>query len=329
MSGSLLTVSHLSKRFPIKAGVFARPVAWVHAVDDVSFEIAPGETLGIVGESGCGKSTLARMISRLIQPDAGEITFDGTPLIRLSARALRPVRRHIQMIFQDPVASLNPRMTIGQVLAEPLHIHCIGTRRSRTDRVAELLDLVGLDPSAAQRYPHEFSGGQRQRIGIARAIALHPKLIIADEPVSALDVSVRGEILNLLLDLQERLGLAYLFIAHDMTVVAQVSHRIAVMYLGKIVEVLPATGVLQSGHPYTRALLAAVPEADPTRANRLQPITGDVPSPVHRPSGCHFHPRCTYRQFPRCREEAPHLARTSNGHLAACHFAEQVLTAPR
>lgn len=322
----LLHVANVSKRFPIRTGIWGRASAWVHAVNDVSLAIAPGETLGIVGESGCGKSTLARMIARLIRPDEGEITFDGVRLTRLSQRALRPYRRHIQMIFQDPFASLNPRLTVGHVLAEPFHIHHIGPHRTRKDRVVELLDLVGLPADAAGRYPHEFSGGQRQRVGIARAIALHPKLIIADEPVSALDVSVRGEILNLLLDLQERLGLAYLFIAHDMTIVAQISHRIAVMYLGKVVEMLPAGGVLQSCHPYTRALLAAVPDVDPARVRTLQAITGDVPSPVSPPSGCYFHPRCRYRQLPRCREEVPPLEGKSNGHLAACHFAEEVLT---
>ncbi len=325
---ALLHIEHLTKRFPIKAGVLARPVAWVHAVSDVSFDIAPGETLGIVGESGCGKSTLARLIVRLLRPDAGRITFAGTDLTPLSQRALRPLRRNIQMIFQDPFASLNPRMTVGETLAEPLHIHHIGSRRDRKDRVAELLELVGLGADVAIRYPHEFSGGQRQRIGIARAIAVNPKLIIADEPVSALDVSVRGEVLNLLLELQTRLGLSYLFIAHDMTVVAQMSHRIAVMYLGKIVELLPAENIFQACHPYTRALLSAVTEADPDKRQRMQPIVGDVPSPITPPLGCHFHPRCGYRQFPICREAAPTLERKSNGHLAACHFAEEVLADP-
>lgn len=325
---ALLTVANVSKRFPIKAGIFARPVAWVHAVSDVSLEVMPGETLGIVGESGCGKSTLAKMIVRLLRPDTGNITFDGHDLTHLSHSALRPLRRNFQMVFQDPFASLNPRMTIGQIIAEPLHVHRLGSRRDRKDRVAALLELVGLSADAVSRYPHEFSGGQRQRVGIARAIAVNPKLIVADEPVSALDASVRGEILNLLLDLQERLGLAYIFIAHDMTVVAQISHRIAVMYLGKIVEVLPATNVLQPSHPYTRALLAAVPEADPDKARALQPIGGDVPSPITPPSGCHFHPRCAFRQFPRCREDAPVLERKANGHWAACHFAEDVVAAP-
>jgi oligopeptide/dipeptide ABC transporter ATP-binding protein len=317
---ALLTVSEVTKHFPIRSGVFNRPTAWVQAVNGVSFTVAPGETLGIVGESGCGKSTLARLILRLYQPDSGSICFEDKDIVQMDRRAMKAMRREMQMVFQDPFASLNPRMTIGAILAEPFTIHLGLSRRKCLDRVAEVLDVVGLPVDTMSRFPHEFSGGQRQRIGIARAIALRPKLIVADEPVSALDVSVQGEILNLLIDLQERLNLAYIFIAHDLKVVAQISHRIAVMYLGRIVETLDATQLFEACHPYTRALLAAVPEPDPERAARLEAIVGDVPSPIRPPSGCAFHPRCTACQLPHCGRERPELVAQSHGGTAACHY---------
>ncbi len=258
---TLLEVRQLTKKFPVRAGVLQRANDWVRAVNGVSLHVAKGETLGIVGESGCGKTTLARLIVRLIQPDAGQIIFNGTDITKERGEIMRRVRRELQMVFQDPFGSLNPRMTIGDTLAEPFIIHRIGQRNDRTDRVAALLETVGLPADAMQRYPHQFSGGQRQRIGIARAIALEPQLVIADEPVSALDVSVQGEILNLLLDLQDRMQLSYILIAHDIKIVAQVSHRIAVMYQGEIVEEMPAGKILDSHHPYTKTLIASVPDA--------------------------------------------------------------------
>lgn len=315
----LLEVKNVSKKFPIRGGVFNKVKQNVHAVTDVSLTLKPGETLGVVGESGCGKTTLARMIVRLLQPDSGEINFAGTNIAKSSGAALKSMRRDMQMIFQDPFSSLNPRMPVGDLVAEPLIIHNVGKSSERTSRVNELLDLVGLPRSSAKLYPHEFSGGQRQRIGIARAIALQPKLIVCDEPVSALDVSVQGEILNLLLDLQERFGMSYLFIAHDIKVVAQISHRIAVMYLGKIMEVLPAEKILDSVHPYTRALLSAVPEPDPHSDWRPLAPEGDVPSPINPPFGCVFHPRCSYTQ-PECRSKVPVLEVKRPQNIAACHF---------
>ncbi|MBI2343035.1 MAG: ATP-binding cassette domain-containing protein [Deltaproteobacteria bacterium] len=317
---SQLVVRNLVKHFPIHSGIFQKTTGKVHAVSGVSLTIAPGETLGLVGESGCGKSTLARLIVRLLTPDAGTIMFDGRIITHDSQRSLQSLRRDLQMIFQDPFASLNPRMTVGAILAEPFRIHRVGTRRDRPGRVAALLDLVGLAAEAMHRYPHEFSGGERQRIGIARAIALRPKLVIADEPVSALDVSVQGEILNLLLDLQEQLGLAYLLIAHDIKVVAQISHRIAVMYLGRIVETLPAAELLRACHPYTHALLASVPEPNPAQARAISPIGGDVPSPIAPPRGCPFHPRCPRRQLPLCAETMPAMTAHAGDRHAACHF---------
>ena len=317
----LLDVRHVKKYFPIRAGILQREVARVHAVDDVSLTVREGETLGLVGESGCGKSTLGRTIVRLYQPTAGEILLDGQPIQDLGARRLRPLRREMQMVFQDPYASLNPRKRVGTIVSDPMRIHHIGDRRERKRRVGELLEAVGLSPEHYNRFPHEFSGGQRQRIGLARALALRPKLIIADEPVSALDVSIQSQMLNLLEDLQDEFQLTYLFIAHDLGVVRHVSDRIAVMYLGKIVELSPAEELYSRPiMPYTEALLSAVPIPDPDLAEKRERIMleGDVPSPVNPPSGCRFHPRCRYATE-ICRQAEPPLVDYGNGHLAACH----------
>jgi oligopeptide transport system ATP-binding protein len=321
--GVLLQVDHLKKYFPIKRGiVLQREVGRVHAVDDVSIEVRTGETIGLVGESGCGKSTLGKCIIRLYPLTDGSVTFEGTDISALSRRALRPIRGDMQMVFQDPYASLNPRKRVGTIIADPLRIHGNFTSKQIKDRVAELLELVGLSPEHVNRYPHEFSGGQRQRIGVARALALHPKLIIADEPVSALDVSIRAQVINLLDDLQDSLGLTYIFIAHDLGVVRHVSDRIAVMYLGKIIEVSPAEELyLRPVHPYTEALLSAVPIPDPkVAAERAQVVLeGDVPSPIEPPSGCRFHPRCKYATEICSVQEPPLVAHGSEGHQAACH----------
>jgi oligopeptide transport system ATP-binding protein len=328
----LLRAEHLRKYFPIRKGaVIQREVARVHAVDDVSLEVRAGETLGLVGESGCGKSTLGRCLLRLHDLTGGSITLEGRDISRLSRRALRPLRREIQMVFQDPYASLNPRKRVGTLIAEPMRIHRQGSQQEIRLRVRELLDLVGLSPEHVNRYPHEFSGGQRQRIGVARALALHPKLIIADEPVSALDVSIRAQVINLLDDLQDELGLTYVFIAHDLGVVRHVSDRIAVMYLGKIVEISPAEDLYRRPvHPYTEALLSAVPVPDPQLSARREQIVleGDVPSPIAPPPGCRFHPRCRYATEICTREEPPLIAHTPGGHLAACHHPLSVGAAP-
>jgi oligopeptide transport system ATP-binding protein len=321
--GVLLRVDHLTKYFPIRRGiVLQREVGRVHAVDDVSLEVRSGETIGLVGESGCGKSTLGKCIIRLHPLTGGSVTFAGTDISRLSRRALRPIRGDMQMVFQDPYASLNPRKRVGTIIADPLRIHGKYTSKQLKDRVAELLQLVGLSPEHVNRYPHEFSGGQRQRIGVARALALHPKLIIADEPVSALDVSIRAQVINLLDDLQDSLGLTYIFIAHDLGVVRHVSDRIAVMYLGKIIEVSPAEELYKRPvHPYTEALLSAVPIPDPKVAEGRSQVVleGDVPSPIEPPSGCRFHPRCRYATE-ICKLEEPALsAYGSADHQAACH----------
>jgi len=320
---ALLRVEHLKKYFPIRRGiVFQREIGRVHAVDDVSLEVRAGETLGLVGESGCGKSTLGRCIVRIQELTSGSITFDGRDISRLSRRALRPVRGDVQMVFQDPYASLNPRKRVGTIIADPLRIHGRFSRKQIRDRVRELLELVGLSPEHINRYPHEFSGGQRQRIGVARALALHPKLIIADEPVSALDVSIRAQVINLLDDLQDELGLTYIFIAHDLGVVRHVSDRIAVMYLGKIVEISPAEELYQRPvHPYTEALLSAVPIPDPVITAKREQIVleGDVPSPIVPPSGCRFHPRCRYATEICSQAEPPLMPHGSEGHQAACH----------
>jgi oligopeptide/dipeptide ABC transporter ATP-binding protein len=317
----LLEVRHVKKYFPIRKGVLQREVAHVHAVDDVTFAVRAGETLGLVGESGCGKSTLGRTLIRLLEPTAGEIVFQGTPIEKLGRRRLRPLRREMQMVFQDPYASLNPRKRVGTIVSDPMRIHNLGNRSEQKKRVGEILETVGLSPEHYNRFPHEFSGGQRQRIGIARALALRPKLIIADEPVSALDVSIQSQMLNLLDDLQNELQLTYIFIAHDLGVVRHVSDRIAVMYLGKIVELSPAEELYTRPiMPYTEALLSAVPIPDPDLAEKRERIVlvGDVPSPINPPSGCRFHPRCRYATD-ICKEVEPPLVDYGNSHLAACH----------
>ncbi len=319
----LVRAEHIKKYFPIKYGVLIqREVARVHAVDDVSLEVRAGETLGLVGESGCGKSTLARCIARLHELTSGTLIFEGTDISKYSRRQLRPVRRELQMVFQDPYASLNPRKRVGAIIADPLRIHKAGSRQQIKDRVVELLEVVGLSAEHLNRYPHEFSGGQRQRIGVARALALRPKLVIADEPVSALDVSIRAQVINLLDDLQDDLGLTYIFIAHDLGVVRHVSDRIAVMYLGKIVEISPAEELYERPvHPYTEALLSAVPIPDPDLSEARQQIVleGDVPSPISPPKGCRFHPRCRYATEICTTQEPELVVRGSAGHLAACH----------
>jgi oligopeptide transport system ATP-binding protein len=318
---ALLEVRHVKKYFPIRAGVLQREVANVHAVDDVSFAVRQGETLGLVGESGCGKSTLGRTIVRLLQPTAGEIIFDGTPIQKLGTRKLRPLRREMQMVFQDPYASLNPRKRVGTIISDPMKIHNLGSRSEQKRRVNEILETVGLSPEHYNRFPHEFSGGQRQRIGIARSLALRPKLIVADEPVSALDVSIQSQMLNLLDDLQTEFNLTYIFIAHDLGVVRHVSDRIVVMYLGKIVELSPAEELYSRPiMPYTEALLSAVPIPDPDLAEKRERIVleGDVPSPINPPSGCRFHPRCRYATEV-CTQIEPPLVDYGNNHLAACH----------
>jgi oligopeptide transport system ATP-binding protein len=319
--GPLVEVKHVKKYFPIRKGVLQREVARVHAVDDVSFTVQAGETLGLVGESGCGKSTLGRTIVRLLEPTDGEISFEGQRIEKYSARQLRPLRRQMQMVFQDPYASLNPRKRVGTIIGDPMKIHKLGNKQERKARVEELLETVGLSPEHYNRFPHEFSGGQRQRIGIARALALQPKLIVADEPVSALDVSIQSQMLNLLEDLQNEFNLTYVFIAHDLGVVRHVSDRIAVMYLGKLVELSPAEELYTRPiMPYTEALLSAVPIPDPDLAAARERIVleGDVPSPINPPSGCRFHPRCRYATQV-CSEVEPPLVEYGNGHLAACH----------
>ncbi|MFP6665474.1 MAG: oligopeptide/dipeptide ABC transporter ATP-binding protein [Deltaproteobacteria bacterium] len=313
----LVEARDLVKEFPLARKTFAKtPV--VHAVQGISLEIARGETLGIVGESGCGKSTLGRMLLHLLQPTSGEVIFDGKRLADLGAVALRRLRREMQIVFQDPFASLDPRMRVGRIIAEGLEIHGLARGPALEARVAELLLEVGLRPEYAQRFPHEFSGGQRQRIGIARALAVEPRFLVLDEPVSALDVSVQAQVVNLLADLQKRHGLAYFFIAHDLRIVAHLSHRIAILYLGRIVEIAPTETLLsQPRHPYTRALLSAVPELDARPKERVV-LQGDVPSPISPPPGCAFHPRCPYAED-RCRIERPRLTQTAPGQKVACH----------
>jgi len=322
VSEPLLRVSHLVKTFPVRGSVFSGSKEQVHAVDDVSFTIGAGETLGLVGESGCGKSTTGRCILRLIEPTSGEVSLEGRSIAGFEGKALGALRRHMQIIFQDPFASLNPRMTVGAIIGEALTIHKLApTRAAFENRIIELLALVGLNADHIRRYPHEFSGGQRQRIGIARALAVSPKLIVCDEPVSALDVSIQAQIVNLLADLQDQFGLAYLFIAHDLAVVQHISTRVAVMYLGRIVELAPVHELYKNPrHPYTEALLSAVPIPDPTaRRQRIQ-LKGEIPDPIRPPPGCHFHTRCPIRQLPLCSTAKPPLKETADGHWVACHL---------
>ena len=321
----LLSVRNLKKYFPIRGGILGREVGRVHAVDGVSLDVAPGETLGLVGESGCGKSTTGRCILRLIEPTSGEIWFQGQDVTAMEGEALRAMRRDMQIIFQDPFASLNPRHTVGGIIGEALTIHgLVKTRQEMEDKVVQLLETVGLRPEHMRRFPHEFSGGQRQRIGIARALAVEPKLIVCDEPVSALDVSIQAQVINLLEDLQEKFGLTYLFIAHDLSVVEHISDRVAVMYLGRVVEVATAEELYANPlHPYTEALLSAVPIPDPQVKRKRIMLQGDVPSPLNPPTGCHFHTRCSIAQKGLCDVQRPELkvvAGSGNGHQVACHL---------
>jgi peptide/nickel transport system ATP-binding protein/oligopeptide transport system ATP-binding protein len=319
---ALLEVSDLVKHYPVRGGVLRRRVGTVHAVDGVSFSVGSGETLGLVGESGCGKSTVARSVLRLVEPTSGSIRINGQDITKLGKAELRTHRRSMQIVFQDPFASLNPRMTAGDIVGEPLSVHGLAAGRDKQERVAELFHQVGLRPDQMKNYPHQFSGGQRQRICIARALSLGPSLIVCDEPVSALDVSIQAQVINLLIDLQRKHGFSYLFIAHDLAVVAHISHRVAVMYLGRIVEIADKRELFANPrHPYTQALLASVPVADP-RIKALKPmIDGDVPSPINPPSGCAFHTRCRY-VMDRCKVETPRLAETGPQHQVACFLNE-------
>jgi len=331
-SGNLVEVDHLKVHFPILSGIFQTESGRVRAVDDISFQIRKGETFGLVGESGCGKSTTGRAVIRLRNPTDGKVLFDGKDLMTLSRNDLRKMRRRMQIIFQDPYSSLNPRMTVGSIISEPLETHHLVSGKARLERVKELLALVGLNPNYTNRYPHEFSGGQRQRIGVARALAVEPEFIVCDEPISALDVSIQAQVLNLLVELREKFGLTYLFIAHDLSVVRHISDRVGVMYLGKLVEVGPPAAIYETpGHPYTRALLSAVPIPDPKAERRRKRVilTGDVPSPANPPDGCRFHTRCwLYERLGRpeqCRTVDPELRIVAPEHQAACHFAEEAL----
>jgi oligopeptide/dipeptide ABC transporter ATP-binding protein len=323
----LLRVRDLTKHFPVRRGFFQRVIGQIKAVDGVSFDVQAGETLGLVGESGCGKSTLGRSILRLIEPTSGTVEYQGRNITRISRQAMKPLRAELQMVFQDPIGSLNPRMTVGDIVGEGLLVHGMRSRKKRAKAVADVLKQVGLQPSHANRYPHEFSGGQRQRIGIARALALRPKLIVADEPVSALDVSIQSQVLNLLVDLKQEFGLTYLFVAHNLAVVEYISDRVAVMYLGKVVELAGGEQLYaQPLHPYTQALMSAIPMPDPSDRRPRIMLSGDVPSPFNPPSGCHFRTRCPLAKAKGtingiCAEQEPPLAEKEKGHWVACHFA--------
>jgi oligopeptide transport system ATP-binding protein len=320
MSEALLEVKNLKKYFPIRGGIFSKPIGYIYAVDGVSFYLNKGESLGLVGESGCGKSTTARAILRLIEPTEGEILFEGKDVCKFDHGEMRSIRRDMQIVFQDPYASLDPRRTVEQIIGEPLDVYHISTKKERKDRIAYLLQKVGLSPDHARRYPHEFSGGQRQRIGIARALALNPKLIIGDEPVSALDVSIQAQVINLLEDIQKEFKLSYIIIAHDLAVVEHVCDRIAVMYLGRIVELAKDRELYTSPlHPYTVALLSAIPVPDPNITKKRIILEGDVPSPMRPPAGCHFHTRCP-RKKEVCETAVPKLMDIGEGHFVACHF---------
>ena len=321
----LVKVEHLKKYFPVRAGIMQRVVANVQAVDDVNFTIKKGETLGMVGESGCGKTTVGRTMLRLIEPTGGAVLYSGRDIFKLPANQVKPIRRDMQIIFQDPYASLDPRVPIGESVMEGLHIHHVGTPKERVEIMLETLKKVGLETYHARRYPHEFSGGQRQRIGIARALALRPKFVVCDEPVSALDVSIQSQVLNILKDLQREFGLTYLFIAHNLSVVEHISDRVAVMYLGKMAELADRDELYRKPlHPYTQALMSAIPVADPKLKRKRIILKGDVPSPLHPPSGCRFHPRCPIAQA-ICAEQEPPFRELIPGHWAACHFAETFL----
>ncbi|MCS1350659.1 ABC transporter ATP-binding protein [Mechercharimyces sp. CAU 1602] len=323
MSQPLLEVKSMSKYFPIRGGVLKRVIGQVKAVDQVSFTIREGETFALVGESGCGKSTTGRTVMRLLDPTEGQVLFQGKDIAHLSRKELRMARRDLQMVFQDPYASLNPTMTVGQLIEEPMRIHGIGTGRERKDKVLSLMETVGLNGAYIQRYPHEFSGGQRQRIGLARALALNPKLIIADEPVSALDVSIQSQVLNLMEDLQDQFKLTYIFISHDLSVVKHISDRVGVMYLGRMAEIAPKDDLYRRpAHPYTQALLSAVPVPNPKRKNERIVLTGDVPSPANPPRGCAFHPRCP-KVMDRCKVDRPELQRIGEDHFVACHLFDE------